>query len=81
VLLLRDWQIDSETGRFHPFFTLRGAARAGTYGPLRSVNGAKSPQIPLPASGDCRLRLINSDPTRVMHIGNTLRPPAEALVH
>jgi len=69
VLLLRDWQADLETGQFNSFYTLRGAARAGTYGPLRSVNGAKNPELPLPASGDCRLRVINTDPTRVMQIG------------
>ncbi len=69
VLLLRDWQVDIESGRFNPFFTLRGAARSGTYGPLRSVNGTVNPQLALPASGDCRLRLINTDTTRIMQIG------------
>jgi FtsP/CotA-like multicopper oxidase with cupredoxin domain len=33
------------------------------------VNGAVNPAISLPASGDCRLRLINTDPTRIMTIG------------
>ena len=69
VLLLRDWQVDVESGRFNSFYTLRGAARAGTYAPLRSVNGAVNPEISLPASGDCRLRLINTDTTRVMQVG------------
>ncbi|WP_246669268.1 MULTISPECIES: multicopper oxidase family protein [unclassified Bradyrhizobium] len=69
VLLLRDWQVDLETGQFSDFYTLRGAARAGTYGALRTANGARNPEIPLPASGDCRLRVINTDPTRVMQIG------------
>jgi FtsP/CotA-like multicopper oxidase with cupredoxin domain len=69
VLLLRDWQVDVESARFNPFYTLRGAARAGTYAPVRSVNGAVNPEIALPASGDCRLRLINTDTTRVMQIG------------
>jgi FtsP/CotA-like multicopper oxidase with cupredoxin domain len=68
VLLLRDWVIDRESGQFAPFFTLRGAGRAGTYGSLRTVNGAVDPEISLPARGDCRLRLINSDPTRIMQI-------------
>src|SRR5262249_62349181 len=35
---------------------------------LRSINGAVNPEIALPAAGDCRLRLINSDPTRVVRI-------------
>jgi FtsP/CotA-like multicopper oxidase with cupredoxin domain len=69
VLLLRDWQVDREAGAFNSFYTLRGAARAGTYGPVRSVNGAENPEILLPAAGDCRLRLINTDPTRIMQIG------------
>ena len=69
VLLMRDWVIDPDTGQFDSFFTLRGAGRAGTYGSLRTVNGMVNPEIPLPAAGDCRLRLINSDPTRIMKIG------------
>lgn len=68
VLMLRDWPVDLERARFNPFYTLRGAARAGTYAPLRSVNGAVNPAIVLPAAGDCRVRLINADVTRVMQI-------------
>jgi FtsP/CotA-like multicopper oxidase with cupredoxin domain len=68
VLLIRDWAIDVESGQFNSFFTFRGAGRAGTYGSVRSVNGAVNPEIVLPAAGDCRLRLINSDPTRIMRI-------------
>ncbi len=68
VLFIRDWQVDLATGQWNPFVTLRGAGRAGTYGPVRSVNGAVNPEFKLPASGDCRLRLINGDPTRVMKI-------------
>jgi FtsP/CotA-like multicopper oxidase with cupredoxin domain len=69
VLFIRDWQVDLQAGEFNPFFTLRGAGRAGTYAPLRSVNGAIDPAIELPAAGDCRLRLINGDATRIMQIG------------
>lgn len=68
VLLLRDWRIDPGSARFASFSTPRGAARAGSYGPLRSVNGVSNPEIELPAEGDCRLRLINTDPTRIMQI-------------
>jgi FtsP/CotA-like multicopper oxidase with cupredoxin domain len=68
VLLLRDWMIDLDAGEFMSFYTLRGAGRAGTYGRVRSVNGAVNPEIPLPSSGDCRIRLINTDPTRIMQI-------------
>jgi FtsP/CotA-like multicopper oxidase with cupredoxin domain len=68
VLFIRDWQCDLSAGEFNPFFTLRGAGRAGTYGAVRSVNGRANPEIDLPAAGDCRLRLINGDPTRVMRL-------------
>jgi len=68
VLLLRDWRIDPDSGQFGAFYTLRGAGRAGTYGSVRSVNGAINPEVALPAAGDCRLRIINTDPTRVMEI-------------
>lgn len=69
VLLLRDWRVDADDGDFLPFMTLRGAGRAGTYGPVRSCNGETNPQVALPSSGDCRLRVINLDPTRVMQVG------------
>jgi FtsP/CotA-like multicopper oxidase with cupredoxin domain len=67
-ILLRDWLIDFDGGVFRNFFTTRGASRAGTFGNVRSANGAVEPEIRLPSSGDCRLRLVNSDPTRVMEI-------------
>jgi FtsP/CotA-like multicopper oxidase with cupredoxin domain len=69
LLVIHDWRIEPGTDRFAAFATARGSARGGTYGPLRSVNGAIDPEIALPASGDCRLRLINIDPTRIMQIG------------
>ena len=68
VLLIRDWAVDVKAGEFTSFFTFRGAGRAGTYGSRRSVNGAVNPRIALPATADCRLRLINSDPTRIIRI-------------
>lgn len=69
VLLIRDWRVDTESGEFLSFTTNRGASRAGTYGPIRSVNGAVDPEIRLPAVADCRLRLLNVDPTRIVDIG------------
>lgn len=68
VLLLRDWRVEPGGDRFLPFSTPRGAGRGGTYGALRTVNGAVNPEIALPAGGDCRLRLVNADPTRIMQI-------------
>jgi FtsP/CotA-like multicopper oxidase with cupredoxin domain len=69
VLVLRDWRIDTVEGGFAPFFTPQGAGRAGTFGTVRSCNGAIEPRIALPAAGDCRLRVYNIDPTRIMEIG------------
>jgi FtsP/CotA-like multicopper oxidase with cupredoxin domain len=68
VLFIRDWHVDLATGEWTPFTTLRGAGRSGSYGSVRSVNGAVNPEYKLPASGDCRLRLINGDPTRIVKI-------------
>lgn len=76
VVLLHDWHVDAGAAAFNPFFTLRGAGRAGTYAPLRSANGAVDPIMPLPAGGDCRLRLINADPTRIMTVAADGAPAA-----
>ena len=59
-IVLRDWRIDEAGDGFLPFFTPDGAGKGGTFGTVRSANGAVNPEIVLPASGDCRLRLLNS---------------------
>jgi FtsP/CotA-like multicopper oxidase with cupredoxin domain len=68
LLCLKDWRIGDD-GAFLPFLTDEGAARAGSFGTVRSANGDPAPRIPLPAGGDCRLRLLNVDPTRIPEIG------------
>jgi FtsP/CotA-like multicopper oxidase with cupredoxin domain len=68
TIFLRDWLVDMDSGSFRNFVTKRGAHRAGTFGNVRSANGAVEPEIRLPSSADCRIRLINGDPTRVMEI-------------
>lgn len=68
IVFLRDWLIDTEMRGFRSFYTTRGASRAGTYGNVRSANGAAEAELRLPAASDCRLRLINGDPTRIMEI-------------
>src|SRR5215469_12818937 len=68
LVVLRDWPVEPDATEFDPFFTAVGAGRAGTYGRLRSANGASDPSIALPASGDCRLRLVNVDTTRIMQL-------------
>ena len=68
-IVIRDWRIDEAGDSFLPFLTQEGAGNAGTFGTIRSANGEINPEILLPAVGDCRLRLINLDNTRVMEIG------------
>lgn len=68
MVVLRDWRIDLETGAFSSFTSARGANRAGTYGNIRSADGATQSTIALPSSADCRLRVLNADPTRIMEI-------------
>lgn len=65
VLVLKDWRLDEKTGGWLPFATTRGELRAGTFGTVRTVNAEQAPSIKLPAGGDCRLRLLNLDSTRV----------------
>jgi FtsP/CotA-like multicopper oxidase with cupredoxin domain len=68
VLMLKDWRIAPD-GAFLPFTTDAGAAKAGTAGTLRSVNGTTKPTIKVPASADVRVRLLNVDATRISDIG------------
>lgn len=67
VLILKDWRMDRR-GQFLPFLTDAGAGKSGTFGELRTVNGAAAPRIEL-KSGLVRLRLINADPSRISEIG------------
>lgn len=68
VLAARDFRLGAD-GRFLPFLTDAGASRAGSFGTVRTVNGACCPIVEVPAGGDVRLRLLNIDPTRVMELG------------
>jgi FtsP/CotA-like multicopper oxidase with cupredoxin domain len=68
LVCLKDWRI-GEDGTFLPFLTDEGAARAGSFGTVRSANGENAPHLDLPAGGDCRIRLLNVDPTRIPEIG------------
>jgi FtsP/CotA-like multicopper oxidase with cupredoxin domain len=49
--------------------TSEGAANAGTFGTLRTVNGAHQPDFAVPAGDHARIRILNVDPTRIMEIG------------
>jgi FtsP/CotA-like multicopper oxidase with cupredoxin domain len=67
LVVLRDWVIGADA-RLGPFLTGE-AARAGTFGNVRSANGETEPTIPVPASADVRLRVLNIDRTRIMQLG------------
>ena len=69
ILVMRDWRIDTARGTFLPFFTDQGASGSGSFGPLRTVNGAISPTIAVPADAMIRVRLLNIDATRIAEIG------------
>lgn len=68
VCMLKDWRL-APNGSFLPFVTPAGAARAGSFGTLRTVNGRQSPKIEVPAGADIRLRLVNADSTRIAELG------------
>ncbi|MEQ1652234.1 MAG: multicopper oxidase family protein [Hyphomicrobium sp.] len=68
VLMTKDWRIGSD-GRYLPFSTDEGAAKAGTNGTVRSINGVTKPVIVVPASANVRIRLLNVDVTRISEIG------------
>jgi FtsP/CotA-like multicopper oxidase with cupredoxin domain len=68
ILAVKDWRLALD-GTFLPFSTIKGAGRAGTFGTVRTVNGAAAFARPVPASADLRLRLLNLDSTRVIEVG------------
>jgi FtsP/CotA-like multicopper oxidase with cupredoxin domain len=68
VLVLKDWRV-AKDGSFLPFLTVEGAARSGSFGTLRTVNGQVAPRIVVPAGANIRVRLVNADSTRVGDLG------------
>lgn len=65
VLNLRDWRLGGD-GQFIAQFKPRDAARAGTFGTVRTTNWRQSPQYDAPAGGLVRLRLAATDVTRIL---------------
>ncbi|WP_411035164.1 multicopper oxidase family protein [Shinella sp. BYT-45] len=65
VLNLRDWRLGGD-GQFIAQFRPRDAARAGTFGTVRTANWRMSPQYDAPAGGLVRLRLAATDVTRIL---------------
>jgi FtsP/CotA-like multicopper oxidase with cupredoxin domain len=68
ILAAKDWRLAPD-GSFLPFSTIKGASRAGTFGTVRTVNGATAFARSVPASANLRLRLLNLDATRVIEVG------------
>lgn len=84
ILQLKDWHMNKD-GSFKPFSSPRQAARMGTLGNVKTVNGETtkgtiSPVVEIPAGGAIRARLVNLDNTRVYNI--TLKDyPCQVLAH
>jgi FtsP/CotA-like multicopper oxidase with cupredoxin domain len=66
-LNLKDFRL-GEDGQLLPYFTPRGAARAGTLGNVLTTNWAVSPVHDVPAGGLVRLRLVATDTTRLYRL-------------
>ncbi|MFY0311983.1 multicopper oxidase family protein [Leisingera sp. D0M16] len=61
---LRDFRLDDD-GAFLPHYTARGAARGGTHGNVLTANWQQAPAYDHPAGGLVRLRVVNTDTTRI----------------
>src|SRR6185369_3174227 len=69
VCAYRDWRLKPD-GSFDAFMTDKGAATAGTFGKVATMNDTLLPwRSEMPAGGDIRLRILNLDVTRIMEIG------------
>ncbi|EEE37176.1 multicopper oxidase [Rhodobacteraceae bacterium KLH11] len=64
VINLRDFRLD-EDNQFLPAYTQRGAARAGTFGNVQTANWLQAPVYDHAAGGLVRLRVVNTDTTRI----------------
>ncbi len=67
VINLRDFRLDDE-GAFLPAYTPRGAARAGTFGNVHTANWLQAPVYDHLAGGLVRLRVANTDTTRIYRL-------------
>lgn len=77
VLVLKDWR-SRHDGSFEDFLTDAGAARAGSFGDLRTVNGAVLPTLTVQPGARVRLRILNVDSTRIPML--SLRGAAKPVV-
>jgi FtsP/CotA-like multicopper oxidase with cupredoxin domain len=76
VLALKDWRV-REDGSFEDFITDAGAAKAGSFGRLRTVNGGPPPILAVAPNARVRLRLVNLDSTRIVML-NLMRGAGDA---
>lgn len=67
ALNLRDFRLN-EDGTFLPAFSARGAARSGTHGNTITTNWRDNPQYAMPSGGLVRLRVLNTDTTRIHRV-------------
>lgn len=67
VINLRDFRLD-EQDQFLPPYTKRGAARAGTFGNFQTANWLDGPVYDHSAGGLVRLRVVNTDTTRIYRL-------------
>lgn len=68
ALVLKDWVV-AKDGSIGPLTSTRAAGRTGTFGNIRSINGAPKPYAAdLPAGGIIRLRILAADVTRVYRL-------------
>lgn len=65
VVALKDWRV-REDGSFEDFVTDDGAAKAGSFGDLRTANGVEAPTLAVPPDARVRLRVLNLDATRIV---------------
>ena len=70
VLNLRDFRLDGD-GEFMNFSKPRSAARGGTLGTVMTANWQVVPRLDAPAGSLVRLRLANTDVTRVYRLSLT----------
>ncbi|RAZ87225.1 multicopper oxidase family protein [Mesorhizobium hawassense] len=64
VVNLRDWRLGDD-GQFIEPFRPRDAAKAGTFGTVRTANWLDQPQFDAPTGGLVRLRVAITDVTRI----------------
>jgi Putative multicopper oxidases len=64
VIALKDWRVKHD-GSFEDFLTDAGAAKAGSFGRLRTANGQAVPVLTVPPGARVRLRILNLDSTRI----------------